>query len=199
MAKAAKEALDRNKLTVLADKGCFSGTEVLACHEQGITVNVPRPETSDNQVKGMFVKGDLTCEAKHDLYRCAAGDELTYRYTSEEDGLALRRYWSNDCQACPTKARCTTGKERRITGWECEHQIEHMARRMVADGSGMLTRRSMVEYPFGTIKAWIGATHVQMRRLANERTEMAHHVLAYSMNRRIAMIGIAGLRKAIIG
>ncbi len=35
-----------------------------------------------------------------------------------------------------------------------------------------------VEHPFGTIKAWRGATHFQMRRLKNVRTGLALHVLA---------------------
>lgn len=198
MAKSSKDALDRTDLTVLADKGYFSGTEILACHEHGVTVNVSRPETSGNRVKGMFVKADFAYDAEHDLYRCPAGDELTYRYTTEEDGLTLRRYWTSECQSCPIKPRCTTGKERRITRWQHEHLIEEMARRMAADGSGMLTRRSTVEHPFGTIKAWMGATHFQMRRLPNVRTEMALHVLAYNMKRMIAMLGSDGLRKAIL-
>src|SRR5687767_14535105 len=68
--------------------------------------------------KGMFVKADFTYDAETDVYRCPAGKALTYRYTREEDGLMLRRYWQNDCQHCPLKSRCTTGKERRITRWE---------------------------------------------------------------------------------
>ena len=37
MAAAAKEALGRNDLHAIADKGYFSGPEILACHEAGIT------------------------------------------------------------------------------------------------------------------------------------------------------------------
>jgi hypothetical protein len=32
--------------------------------------------------------------ASEDVYRCPAGEKLTYRYTSEEDGKVLRRYWT---------------------------------------------------------------------------------------------------------
>ena len=58
-------------------------------------------------------------------------------------------------------------------------------------------RRSAVEHPFGTIKAWMGATHFRMRRLGNVRTEMAFHVLAYNIKRMIALIGVRGLLAAI--
>jgi hypothetical protein len=54
-------------------------------------------------------------------YVCPAGEKLTYRYTTEENGLVLRRYWTNACQSCAIKHSCTTGKERRITRWEHEH------------------------------------------------------------------------------
>ena len=61
---------------------------------------------------------------------------LTYRYTREEDGLQLRRYWINDCQYCPLQPRCTSGKERRITRWEHEHLIDEMRQRLGRDPEG---------------------------------------------------------------
>jgi len=61
----------------------------------------------------------------------------------------------------------------------------------------MRARRCTVEHPFGTIKAWMGATHFQMRKLRNVRSEMAFHVLAYNIKRVINMIGAGALLKAI--
>jgi hypothetical protein len=43
----------------------------------------------------------------------------------------------------------------------------------------------------------MGATHFQMRRLGNVRTEMALHVLAYNIKRMLSMIGVRGLMKAL--
>ena len=152
-----------------------------------------RPETSANRIKGMYVKADFAYDAAADVYRCPAGEELTYRYTTEERGLVLRRYWTNACQNCPHWARCTTGQQRRITRWEHEHLVDDMRDRMSRDPSLMTLRRSTVEHPFGTIKAWMGATHFRMRRLKNVRTEMAFHVLAYNIKRVIALIGVRRL------
>ena len=197
MARAAKAALEAETLEAIADRGYFNGAELLACHEEGITATVPKPETSGNRKKGMFVKADFAYDAASDIYRCPAGKALTYRYTREEDGLMLRRYWQNDCQHCPLNSRCTTGKERRITRWEHEHLVEAMYARMEQDPELMTKRRSTVEHPFGTIKAWMGATHFQMRRLRNVRTEMALHVLAYNIKRMIGLIGVEPLLNAI--
>jgi hypothetical protein len=147
--------------------------------------------------KGMYVKADFAYDADADVYRCPAGETLTRRYTTEEGGLVVRRYWTNVCQTCPVKARCTTGKERRITRWEHEHLIDEMRDRMSRDPTLMALRRSTVEHPFGTIKAWMGATHFRMRTLKNVRTEMAFHVLAYKIKRMINLIGVRGLLAAI--
>lgn len=197
MAQAAKAALGTEKLEAIADRGYFNGAELLACHRDGITATVPRPETSGNRKKGMFVKADFAYDAEQDVYRCPAGKVLTYRYTCEENGLRLRRYWQNDCQHCSLKSRCTTGKERRITRWEHEHLVEAMYARLDRDPELMTRRRSTVEHPFGTIKAWMGATHFQMRRLRNVRTEMALQVLAYNIKRMIEILGIGPLLSAI--
>ena len=54
----------------------------------------------------------------------SVGERLAYHYTNEENGLVLRRYWTNACQNCAIKHNCTTSKERRITRWEHEHVLE---------------------------------------------------------------------------
>jgi len=63
----------------------------------------------------------------------------------------------------------------------------------------MRLRRATVEHPFGTIKAWMGATHFQMRRLKNVRTGMALLVLAYNIKRMLSMMGTRGLMAALSG
>ena len=61
----------------------------------------------------------------------------------------------------------------------------------------MRVRRQTVEHPFGTIKAWMGATHFQMRTLPKVATEMALHVLAYNMKRVMNIVGVKPLIAAI--
>jgi hypothetical protein len=46
-------------------------------------------------------------------------------------------------------------------------------------------------------KAWMGATHFQMKTLKHAGTEMALHVLAYNMKRLMRMLGVGGLIEAI--
>jgi hypothetical protein len=58
-------------------------------------------------------------------------------------------------------------------------------------------RRQTVEHPFGTLKAWMGATHFLTRTLDKVRTEMSLHVLAYNLERMIAIFGVGPLMAAI--
>lgn len=69
--------------------------------------------------------------------------------------------------------------------------------RMERDPTLMRVRRCTVEHPFGTLKAWMGATHFQMRKLKNVAAEMALHVLSYNIKRMINTMGTGLLLKAI--
>jgi transposase len=197
MAKKTKAALETERLEVVADRGYFSGAEILACEEAGITVTLPKPLTSGSKAKGRFGKQDFVYVAEDDVYRCPAGERLAYRFTNRENGLTLRRYWTTACQACAIKHRCTTGRERRITRWEHEHVLEAVQRRLDEHPEKMRQRRQTVEHPFGTIKAWMGATHFQMKTLKRVSTEMALHVLAYNLKRVMNILGIGPLIAAM--
>jgi transposase len=197
MAKAAKAVLAVEKLDAVADRGYFSGEEILACDNAGVTVTLPKPMTSGMMARGRFGKQDFRYVADEDVYICPAGETLPYRYTNEEDGLILRRYWTNACQSCPIKKNCTSGKERRITRWEHEHVLEAVQRRLDEHPEKMRQRRETVEHPFGTIKARMGATHFLMKTLPRVASEMALHVLAYNMTRVMSIIGVRPLTAAI--
>ena len=128
---------------------------------------------------------------EQDVYICPAGERLTYHYTNEENGLVLRRYWTNACQHCAIKHTCTTAKERRITRWEHEDVLEAVQRRLDEHPERMRQRRETVEHPFGTIKARMGATHFLMKTLPRVAAEMALHVLAYNLTRVLNLVGRA--------
>jgi DNA-binding transcriptional MerR regulator len=54
MGHQAREATGAETLTVLADRGYFSGPEVLACEEAGITPICPKPLTSGAKADGRW-------------------------------------------------------------------------------------------------------------------------------------------------
>jgi transposase len=123
MASQAKDILHADHLDVV-DRGYFNGPEIFACAQADIAVTLPKPMTSSAKSDGRFGKQDFVYLPTEDVYRCPAGEKLTYRYTNEEDGKTLRRYWTTACSRCPFKSQCTTAPQRRITRWEHEHVLE---------------------------------------------------------------------------
>src|SRR6202158_3882701 len=197
VAKETKATLQVEKLDAVADRGYFNSEEILACEEAGITVTLPKPMTSNSKAEGRFGKQDFRYVAAEDVYICPAGQRLSYHYTTEENGLVLRRYWTNACQGCAIKHNCTTAKERRISRWQHEHILEAVQRRLDEHPEKMRQRRETVEHPFGTIKARMGATHFLTKTLPRVAAEMALHVLAYNLTRVMNIMGVQPLLSAM--
>jgi len=197
MAERACDAMDTEELTAVADRGYFSGTQIVDCEEAGITPYVPKPLTSSGRKSGRFTKQDFVYEPEHDRYRCPAGEALTWRFVSVEHGLNLNVYWATACKNCSIKAQCTTGPERRVKRWEREEVLDAMQARLDAAPEKMQLRRQTVEHPFGTLKAWMGATHFLTKTLPRVRTEMSLHVLAYNMKRVMNILGVGTLIEAM--
>jgi hypothetical protein len=197
MAQRAQTAIGRQDLEVVADRGYFKGEQILACQNAGMTPFVPKPLTSGSKAEGRFGKQDFVYVAEDNTYRCPAGERLTSRFASVEDGMTLHVYWTTSCPDCPLQAKCTTSTLRRIKRWEHEGVLETMQERLDQAPEKMAVRRQTVEHPFGTIKAWMGSTHFLTKTLGRVSTEMSLHVLAYNLKRVMKVLGVVPLMKAM--
>ena len=99
MAAQAREEMAVETLRCVADRGYYEGEEIRACEEAGIAVTLPKPMTSGAKAAGRFGKQDFVYVAADDVYRCPAGERLTYRFQSEEH--VARR--SGDIGRAPAK------------------------------------------------------------------------------------------------
>jgi hypothetical protein len=149
MGRQAKEVLGVDKLEAVADRGYYNSTEIKACDDACIAVTLPKPMRSGAKSDGRFGKQDFVYNAAEDVYRCPAGEKLTYHMTTEQDGKMMRRYWTNACPNCALKSKCTTGNERRIPRWEHEHILEAAQRRLDENPKAMRARRETVEHRAG--------------------------------------------------
>jgi transposase len=197
MTELTQEMIGRKNLVVMADRGYFSNLEILASDQRGAIPLVPKPITSGSRAKGLFDKRDFIYIAQRREYLCPAGQLAPWRYNKTEDGMVFGRYWSSSCPTCSLKSRCTEGKYRFINRWEHEDLLEQMQSRLINRPDAAKVRRSTVEHPFGTLKAWMGATHFLMMRLPKVRTEMSLHILAYNIKRMINILGTEALVKVM--
>lgn len=199
MASQAREELGTATIEVVADRGYYEGGEIKTCTDAGITVTLPKPQTSGAKAEGRFGKQDFVYVAADDVYRCPAGERLTFRFAGMDDGKLMRRYWTSACGNCPLKAQCTKGPERRISRWEHEAVLDKVQSRLDHNPDAMRQRRSTAEHPFGTIKCWMGWTHFLCTTLPKVATEMSLNVLAYNMKRVMKIIGVGALLEAMAG
>ncbi len=197
MAGTAREAVGAEKIEVLADRGYFKSEEIAACEEVGIKTYVPKPLTSSARAEGRFDRRDFVYDRESNSYVCPAGENLTYRMTTRKDGKIMHSYWASVCGTCALKQHCTTSPQRRIARWEHEDVLERAQERLDKKPDAMIVRRSTVEHPFASIKAWMGATHFRMKTLKHVATEMALHVLAYNLKRVMAIVGVRELLRAM--
>ena len=197
MAHQARDAIGNDALTVFADRGYYKGEQIFDCEQAGIKTLIPKPQTSGNKAVGLFDKADFRFIPSKDEYRCPAGQRAIWRFTTVENGMTIHKYWSSACPRCAIKSKCTTSVYRRIARWEHENVLDAMQRRLNRTPRASRIRRQTVEHPFGTLKAWMGATHFLTKTMPRVSTEMSLHVLAYNLKRVIRILGIAPLMKAI--
>ena len=93
MANQAKEALQVTQLTVVADKGYYSGQEIKDCMDSGVTPIVPKCKTSSNRSNGLFDKNAFIYHPDQNEYECPAGEALIERFKTVEHGKNWIAYW----------------------------------------------------------------------------------------------------------
>lgn len=68
MANLAREEIEAETLTVVADRGYYKGLEILACEQAGIITFVPKPLTSGSKAEGRFGKQDFIYVTASEAY-----------------------------------------------------------------------------------------------------------------------------------
>jgi ssDNA-binding Zn-finger/Zn-ribbon topoisomerase 1 len=54
-----------------------------------------------------------------DVYLCPACERLIYRFTREEAGLMIRRYWSSNCPSCAMRSQMRDQQNRQPSRLSC--------------------------------------------------------------------------------
>lgn len=76
MAEQAKQELSVDELTVVADKGYYSGKDLKSCEENGITAIVAKPKQSNKTGDENYTKDKFIYDKETDLYICPLGKKL---------------------------------------------------------------------------------------------------------------------------
>src|SRR5437867_12703924 len=147
MGQAAKAALHTDNLDAVADRGYFKGEEILACEKAGITVTLPKPQTSGAKSEGRFGKPDFVYLPAEDVYRCPAGEKLTYRYTAQDRtcaaiGPARARFVRSRINARKARSGASPAGNTSTSSRPCRHASTKIRKRCVC-----AVRRSSIRSP----------------------------------------------------
>ena len=191
MAKATKDAVAADTLTVVADAGYSNGADAAACENDGITPCVPANRAVNNQ-GDFFDRTAFIYEPQTDSFRCPAGRTLVRKQILTRKQSVL--YMADDCSGCALKPRCTSVERRFVQRHLYEDALQRMNVRLEADPHLMRQRRCAAEHPFGTIKRMTAGGRFLTRGLTNVKTEAALSVLVYNIMRVINLIGPQSLK-----
>ncbi len=197
MAEAAKQVLEVETLTVVADTGYSNGDQGEACAAAGITAVVPRQQVvnTKDESKALFTREAFTYDGASDTWTCPAGETLRLCEVSEE--RQSKRYTTTACGGCALKPRCTKAKQRRITRHFHEDAREAMHQRAAADPGWMKQRRELVEHPFGNMKWMMGRARFLVRGRVKAAAEFALTVLNFNIKRTMTIMGVRDLLSAL--
>jgi transposase len=203
MSISAKEALQVEKLQVVADAGYHEADQLEACEKQNITTYVPdtgKCSGKSRNGKTVFPKEKFVYDPTTDTYRCPAEQTLSPGAVSNNKGkdrIIYRNYKA--CRHCALKSQCTISRHRTIFRRTNEAVIDRQAARLGANPGMMLLRKSVVEHVFGTLRNW-NHDHFLTRGLAKVRAEFSLSSLAYNLRRVLNLksfeVLIANLQKA---
>jgi len=207
-AKKALELKDNDTLTVLADKGYYSGQQIAICHQNKIETLVS-PKSKGSKSKDSRVSKDkFRYDKKQDRYICPK-DIVLHRQGKlykRKDGVPFKRYvghWT-DCKHCPWVDVCVSpgsqnAKRGRMLNRNIYEDYMDINDNEVSSRKNEYKRRqAIVEHPFGTIKRQWGFNHTLLKGLEKVNGEFAIICLCYNFKRVISILGIKGLKEALI-
>ena len=184
----AKEVMNIEEITAVADSGFYDGADFQRCKENGITCYAAKLNRGTKAPSEEYGRNHFKYDKINDTYICPQGAVLPFKYYKKKNDFSRRTYGNIDaCRVCQQRELCTTQKR----GWrevirgpyqDAEDEID--ARMATAEGRRIMgDRKKIVEHPFGTIKKVWGFGAFLCRGLEKTTGEASLSFLAYNLRR----------------
>jgi len=199
-------------LTVLADKGFDTGSELKICSDNDIqTLVAPKKRVHAKKNKA-FNKDAFQYDEKQDSYICPQGYALTSNgnWYTRNKGTHRKSYQVKHykipfktCNACPFRLECAgeanlkNSKGRYIERSEYQDYIDQNIERVKLNKELYRKRQQTIEHPFGTIKRQWGFDYTLVKTLEKVTGEFAIIFTAYNLRRAISILGVPELIKQL--
>jgi len=206
MALQAKELLAVEKLTVLADKGYHTGSQLQECGQNNITTYVSPRQPEADYDKGIPLEV-FYYNKKTDTYTCPEGHTMRTNGTwykksnsgpGRKDAHRFRRFTTPACKDCKLRQQCTKNVNGRfIDRSEYQDVVDLNNQRVNENPDYYRQRQQITEHQFGTIKRQMGYTHTNIRGKPKVIGEIGIVFTTYNLVRCVNILGIENFAKAL--
>ena len=213
-AASAKDILQTETLTVLADKGYHNGEQLEKCEKDNITTIVAnREQPSVKHLEEKYLVQNFQYNKEEDTYTCpqrhtmrSNGNWYKKNHRSEKRKTGgttqVKHYKTPHCKNCPVLNQCTKntrGRGRVIERGQYQDTVDRNNYRMKTQRELYNKRQTICEHPFGTIKRAWGYTYTLLKGLKKVDGEMGLIFTIYNLKRVINILStqtlIAKLKK----
>lgn len=194
----AKEILQAHELTVVADKGYYSGLQFKKCADDNIIPIVSKAKHDYRAATKEYSRDSFKYDEEKGGYICPHGMLLLpYKSTwKKSNDLVYRNL--DACRNCNEKEKCTNNKKgRTIHDRPFAEYAREVDKRTKTDMGMYNQRKDLVEHPFGTVKRALGFSYFLTRGNENVKTESLMHFFAYNLKRVINIFGFQGVRERL--
>jgi transposase len=202
MTSKAMQALEVEKITVLADKGYHTGKQLQICREQGAITLVASIDRSPRakQIDPAYQTNKFFYDRINDTYTCPQGAILKTNGKSYEkrrknrNTYTVKSYRTPQCKGCLVKSLCTSySGSRQIERSQYHEVVEENNNRVNANVELFKKRQQIVEHPFGTIKRGWGYGYTLLRTIKKVNGELAIIFTMYNLRRAITILSVPEL------
>jgi transposase len=182
---------------VTADKGYYNPDMIEELEQDGKTMcAIPAPMSSRDKEEIKF-----QYDEEADEYLCSQRKRLSLiqRNKQKKNSLA-NAYQGKECGGCSLRYVCTTSKIGRIIHryHNQEWRDRYRGRLKTRAVKALINqRKTIVEHPFGTIRAWMGKTQFLLRGRPKVQIEMDLYGSVYNLRRLMNLVSVDRLSEMI--
>jgi hypothetical protein len=183
MSVQAKENLGVETLTVLADRGYFSGEQLAAAESEGIIPIVAKPDRN-GAPDPKYAASNFIYDEQRNCYICPEGKLLPRKEKRSKTKTEVDYGSKHVCANCPQRAKCTTNKDGRFirrSVWQ--QSADNAFLRAYQNRNLYKKRKTLNEHIFGTVKASFGFRYLFVRRTGMVKTDTTLFFLTYNIKR----------------
>jgi hypothetical protein len=196
---------------MVVDGGFTSRENILKLDEQGVDLigslaGANSSWTQQQRQRGVSEKFDtdkFTYDAKEDIYRCPAGQNLKHKGREFNPGVVIHKYTAKIeiCNACPFRSECCPGNHyhgRSVMRTERSPIVEQFAQKMETESAKAIYRQrgAVAEFPNAWLKDKLGLRQFRLRGLVKVGLEVLWATLTYNIQQWIRLSWRAGLTPA---